>query len=553
MTKQYINHIFTVGCQNSALGVAHPPRHSADAFHLSALLIELSRLLCIVLIAACISTDILAANVAENFKTHCASCHGENRLGLMGPALLPENLGRLKKDEAFITIKQGRAQTQMPPFKDKLNDEEIDDLVKMVFTPVTPMPQWTLADIRGSQIVYEEALSLPNKPLWQGDPMNLFTVVELGDHHATLLNGDNFKPIHRFQTRLALHGGPKYSPTGRYVYFGSRDGWVSKYDLYNLKYVAEIRAGINMRNIAVSSDGRYVIAANYLPHTLVIFSGEDLSPIKIINAESEGKSSRVSAVYDAAPRNSFVAAFKDIAEVWEINYADKPPMGFGKWIHDFNEQSGDGDIGAKFPIRKMESTDYIDDFFFTQDYIQLIGASREGKGLVLDLDVGRITHTLDLPGMPHLGSGITWPWHGTTILATPNLKEGSVTFIDINTWKTIKKIETLGPGFFMRSHENSPYAWIDNFFGKASDTVQIIDKEKLEIVKNITPAPGKVAAHVEFDKTGQHVLLSLWDMEGAVIVYDANTLKELKRLPMKKPSGKYNVYNKLTRSAGTSH
>ncbi len=31
------------------------------------------------------------------------------------------------------------------------------------------------------------------------------------------------------------------------------------------------------------------------------------------------------------------------------------------------------------------------------------------------------------------------------------------------------------------------------------------------------------------------------------------TLEEIKRTPMKKPSGKYNVFNKITRSAGTSH
>ncbi len=42
-------------------------------------------------------------------------------------------------------------------------------------------------------------------------------------------------------------------------------------------------------------------------------------------------------------------------------------------------------------------------------------------------------------------------------------------------------------------------------------------------------------------------------MEGAIVVYDANTLGEIKRIPMKKPSGKYNVYNKITQSAGTSH
>ena len=34
-------------------------------------------------------------------------------------------------------------------------------------------------------------------------------------------------------------------------------------------------------------------------------------------------------------------------------------------------------------------------------------------------------------------------------------------------------------------------------------------------------------------------------MDGAVIVYDARTLEEVKRLPMVKPSGKYNVFNKI--------
>ena len=33
----------------------------------------------------------------------------------------------------------------------------------------------------------------------------------------------------------------------------------------------------------------------------------------------------------------------------------------------------------------------------------------------------------------------------------------------------------------------------------------------------------------------------------------ATTLEEVKRLPMRKPSGKYNVWNKITFSHGTSH
>jgi len=125
--------------------------------------------------------------------------------------------------------------------------------------------------------------------------------------------------------------------------------------------------------------------------------------------------------------------------------------------------------------------------------------------------------------------------------------------IDLTDWKTIKRIKTDGPGFFMRSHENTPYAWVDVFFGPNKESVHVIDKRTLEIVKTLRPVPGKTAAHVEFTRDGKYALLSIWDMDGAVIVYDANTLKEVKRIPMKKPSGKYNVWNKTRYSEGTSH
>ena len=52
---------------------------------------------------------------------------------------------------------------------------------------------------------------------------------------------------------------------------------------------------------------------------------------------------------------------------------------------------------------------------------------------------------------------------------------------------------------------------------------------------------------------GKYALASIWDMDGAIVVYDAATLEEVKRIPMVKPSGKYNVHNKITLSSGTSH
>ena len=66
-------------------------------------------------------------------------------------------------------------------------------------------------------------------------------------------------------------------------------------------------------------------------------------------------------------------------------------------------------------------------------------------------------------------------------------------------------------------------------------------------------AGGRTLAHVEFTKDGRYALASVWEDDGALVVYDAATLKEVKRLPMRKPVGKYNVWNKITRSEGTSH
>ncbi|MCW9045550.1 MAG: cytochrome C oxidase Cbb3, partial [Alphaproteobacteria bacterium] len=140
-----------------------------------------------------------------------------------------------------------------------------------------------------------------------------------------------------------------------------------------------------------------------------------------------------------------------------------------------------------------------------------------------------------------------------TLMATPHIKGGVVSVIDMDTWKTVKKIKTKGPGFFMRSHKNSPYAWVDVFFGPHKDLLHVIDKKTLEIVKTINPAPGKTNAHVEFTKNGSHVLVSVWEHDGALVVYDAKTFEEVKRIPMKKPVGKYNVYNKITYEEGTSH
>ncbi|MBQ0933501.1 c-type cytochrome [Ideonella sp. 3Y2] len=493
------------------------------------------------------------------FRQHCASCHGDQRTGGMGPALLPDSLERLRPADAQRTIAQGRAATQMPAFGAQLTADEITALASWIYQPVLPAPRWTEVDIRASRVALDRADALPARPLWQADPMNLFVVVEGGDHHVSLVDGDRFEVIHRFASRYALHGGPKFTPDGRYVFFGSRDGWITKYDLWNLTVVAEVRAGLNMRNLAVSGDGRYVMAANYLPRTLALFDAQ-LNLVRSFEATTlDGQTaSRVSAVYDAAPRRSFIVALKDLPELWEISYDPQAAPIYDGLVHDY--KMGEAIARPGFlGVRRTPLDEPLDDFFFDQRYRHVLGATRPktatgaATAQVVNLDIRRKVADLPLAGMPHLGSGITWAWKDTTVLASPNLKGSGVDVIDMATWKPVATIATPGPGFFMRSHESSRYAWTDSMMSPtARDTLTLIDKATLQPVATVRE-PGRTLAHIEFTRDGRYALASLWEMDGALIVYDAATLKEVKRLPMSKPVGKYNVWNKISRSEGTSH
>jgi len=127
-----------------------------------------------------------------------------------------------------------------------------------------------------------------------------------------------------------------------------------------------------------------------------------------------------------------------------------------------------------------------------------------------------------------------------------------VSVIDMKTWKVIKRIDTLGrdsscartkaratPG---RQHdepeEGHPRHHRQAEARRGEDAYAGAREDR---------------RHVEFTRDGRYALVSIWENDGALVIYDARSFREIKRLPMNKPSGKYNVYNKITRSAGTSH
>lgn len=87
--------------------------------------------------------NLMAA--AETFKTVCAKCHKENGEGgevtingkkLKAPNFKSERM-KADEDEDFIdAIANGIPEEGMPAFKDRLNDQQIKDLVKYIRTDI---------------------------------------------------------------------------------------------------------------------------------------------------------------------------------------------------------------------------------------------------------------------------------------------------------------------------------------------------------------------------------------------------------------------------------
>ncbi len=103
-------------------------------------------------------TELYPVSDATNatYQGLCAECHGGDRLGGIGPALITESLTRLSADAATSTIKEGRVHTQMPAFGDQLNDQQIADLVNLVKTPLGAMPVWGESEIDATRIFNED-------------------------------------------------------------------------------------------------------------------------------------------------------------------------------------------------------------------------------------------------------------------------------------------------------------------------------------------------------------------------------------------------------------
>ena len=433
------------------------------------------------------------------YKNNCIVCHHKDRIGFSAPPLIPELLDKLPDEKIKKIISNGLPNTLMPSYPN-LTDLELSEVIKFLRTPVKV--KWMAKDINKS---FQKSLLLDKKVNYK-NILNLTVVVERGHSKVWLMEGEDVLDTFTFTD---IHGGIKYTRDYKKFFIPTRDGYVGKYDL-DKGYVGKVRACISLRNITISNDNKNLVASCLYPQQLVVLDSESMKLKKIIKLQG-----KISGIYSLVNENSAI-----------YTYRDKPLIGY----FDFKK--------LKTNYRKIKEP--IEDFFIDPLDHFIISSSRGGENVsVIDLSNQKTVFEYPITGMPHLSSASYWYDKGQFYFATFHIKSNFISIWKMYDWKFEKKVEVGGNGFFVRSHPRAAHLWIDN----GTDEVVLFDKKSHEVTK-FKPMPGKKFTHTEFSADGSLAYLSIYDNEGAILVYDTATLKEVKKIDASFPVGKYNVVNK---------
>lgn len=366
------------------------------------------------------------------------------------------------------------------------------------------------------------ACKMPDK-MATGD---LGVIIERMDGSVLIVNHTSLSILCRIEGLGDLsHASIVYSRDARYAFVFGRDGGLTKIDLLNGVITQRIMQSGNSIGGAISQDGRYVAVSNYEPGGVNIFSVDDLSKVAEIPAiygESNMRSKTVGLV--DAPGNQFIFSLYDGNEIWQVQIeknTDSITTTTKKYLN-----------AGKAPYDALISSNgrYYIAGLFGEDGLSLLDLWHPEKGLKRILShYGKGKKKLPVYKMPHLEG---WAIAGNhAFLPAVGLHE--VLVVDINSWQEVKRIKVHSQPVFAIASPDDRQIWV-NFAYPDNNTLQVIDSESFEIIKQFQP--GKGILHMEFTPRSEHVWVSVRDND-EIIIYDTKTLKEIKRLPAKKPSG----------------
>ncbi len=318
------------------------------------------------------------------------------------------------------------------------------------------------------------------------------------------------------------HASAVYSRDARFAYIFGRDGGLTKIDILKAEITGRKLQSGNSIGGAISQDGSLVAVSNYKPGGVKVFDAETLELVADIPAAygDDGQQSKVIGLVDA-PEDKFVFALWDAGEIWVLDMADRSNPAIRKFK----------DIGRN-PYDALITGDgrYYIAGLFGEDGMAMLDLWNLDAGVRRILpNYGKGEQKLPVYKMPHLEG---WAVAGNYAFV-PAVGSHEVLVIDMVSWQQAGRINVHGQPIFVMARPDGRQVWV-NFSIPHNDTIQVIDTQSLEIVKQLKP--GKGVLHMEFEPRGEEVWLSVRD-ENRVEVYDTRSFERRASIPATKPSG----------------
>jgi len=468
---------------------------------------------------------------AKKFEKECQGCHGPIHQGGVGSDLRPK---ALKKQEGHVLIEKilnGVENTAMPAWNSSFSKDDAAGMVDWLMDwKNTVELTLDLDEVKKSwtKLADREALAKKYpKPTEVKSVLDITFATERDASLVDFIDSTTGKVLSRHKAGFAVHVTVTNKKNPRYAYSISRSGKLTMFDIGapGQPALASVQVGQESRGLAVSPDGKYVIAGNYNPGGAVLCDAMTLEPLKaydtsrVIDPDGQIGPSRVASLADTPYGPYFAMALKDGGHTYIIDYSKEgfPIVGdipnIGKILHDafLNEDEGE-DFGRYFMIASQGS-----------DVVGIVDFK--------DKNLAAKVHTGD-KSKPHPGQGSSWYSKGQKkqLHATVSMNIGSVVIWDSN-WKVVKKVKTNGGGLFIGTAHHTPFLWADNVLGKPAvyNEVHLINKDTLETDRIIKV--GKKKGQLIDAKTKK--VLQEWDAtQHAKVAVNEKVFGKEKIMPM---------------------
>jgi len=484
---------------------------------------------------------------AQKYEKECQGCHGPIHQGGVGSDLRASALKKKSREFLAEVVMNGRKNTAMPAWKDSFSKDDASGMIDWLMDwKNTVELTLSLDEVKKSwaKLADREALakkypvSDDGKIMYQGAQIkNIKDITFATERDASLvdfIDSTTGGVLSRHKAGFAVHVTVTNKKNPRYAYSISRSGRLTMFDIGTpgQPALATVQVGQESRGLAVSPNGKYVIAGNYNPGGAVLCDAVTLEPLKaydtsrVIDPDGEIGPSRVASLADTPYGPYFAMALKDGGHVYIIDYSKPnfPIVGdipnIGKILHDafLNEDEGK-DFGRYFMIASQGS-----------DVVGIVDFKEK--------NLAALVHT-GPRSKPHPGQGSSWYSKGQNkqLHATQSMNFGDTVIWDSN-WKVVKHVKTSGGGLFVGTSPHTPWIWSDCVLGQPEhyNEVYLINKDTLETDRIIKV--GKKKGQLIDAKTKK--VLQEWDAtqhEPVAVNEVASKMSQEKLLPMPKKLG----------------